>query len=133
MSRLLSLVAALLLAAPAPAAADDGSGFPQVVGTWTGTYLVAFAKSNPNHDKGLLRTEMELEVTKLDGNLITATNRWRRIGDTDWVVEEAMGTFQLDDPTRRSATASKIPTIPSHPAVTEIRPRSPSRSTARPA
>lgn len=98
LARALTLVLALILA---PAAyADDGGGFPQIVGTWHGTYLVAFAKSNPNHEKGLLKTEMELEITKLDGNLITATNRWRRIGDTDWIVEEAMGTFALDDPTR---------------------------------
>lgn len=101
MSRIL-LAAALLIAAPA--AAEDG-GFPQILGTWTGTYLVAFAKSNPNQAKGLLPTEMELDLTKLDGNLITATNRWRRIGDTDWVVEEAMGTLQLDDPTRPDPTA----------------------------
>ena len=95
-----SLAAALLLALATPASAETGSGFPQIVGTWHGTYLVAFAKSNPNHEKGLLQTEMELEVTKLDGNLITATNRWRRIGDKEWIVEEAMGTFSLDDPTR---------------------------------
>ena len=95
-----SIAAALVLAIAAPANAEDGSGFPQIAGTWHGTYLVAFAKSNPNHDKGLLRTEMELEITKLDGNLITATNRWRRIGKTEWIVEEAMGTFSLDDPTR---------------------------------
>ncbi len=95
-----SLTVALVLAIAAPAAAEQGSGFPQIVGTWTGTYLVAFAKSNPNHEKGLLKTEMELEITKLDGNLITATNRWRRIGDEEWIVEEAMGTFSLDDPTR---------------------------------
>ncbi|WP_372574174.1 hypothetical protein [Ruegeria jejuensis] len=95
-----SLAAILVLAVAAPASADEGEGFPQIVGTWTGTYLVAFAKSNPNHEKGLLRTEMELEITKLDGNLITATNRWRRIGDSEWIVEEAMGTFSLDDPTR---------------------------------
>ncbi|WP_226688897.1 hypothetical protein [Ruegeria arenilitoris] len=95
-----SIAAALALALAAPASAEDGSGFPQIVGTWHGTYLVAFAKSNPNHEKGLLQTEMELEVTKLDGNLITATNRWRRIGDKEWIVEEAMGTFSLDDPTR---------------------------------
>ncbi len=94
------LALAIALTFTVPASADDGSGFPQIVGTWTGTYLVAFAKSNPNHEKGLLRTEMELEITKLDGNLITATNRWRRIGETDWIVEEAMGTFSLDDPTR---------------------------------
>ncbi|MEX0307530.1 MAG: hypothetical protein AB3N12_09105 [Ruegeria sp.] len=93
-----SLSVALVLALAAPASANEGSGFPQIVGTWTGTYLVAFAKSNPNHDKGLLRTEMELEIVKLDGNLITATNRWRRIGDKDWIVEEAMGTFSLADP-----------------------------------
>ncbi|SLN73875.1 hypothetical protein [Ruegeria meonggei] len=95
-----SLAAAIVIAFATPVSAEDGSGFPQIVGTWTGTYLVAFAKSNPNHDKGLLQTEMELEITKLDGNLITATNRWRRIGDKDWIVEEAMGTFSLDDPTR---------------------------------
>ncbi len=95
-----SLAAAIVLALSTPVSAEDGSGFPQIVGTWTGTYLVAFAKSNPNHEKGLLQTEMELEITKLDGNLITATNRWRRIGDKEWVVEEAMGTFSLDDPTR---------------------------------
>ncbi|MFA3918236.1 hypothetical protein [Ruegeria hyattellae] len=95
-----SLAAVLVLALAAPTSADEGGGFPQIVGTWTGTYLVAFAKSNPNHEKGLLRTEMELEITKLDGNLITATNRWRRIGDSEWIVEEAMGTFSLDDPTR---------------------------------
>ncbi len=95
-----SLVAVLALSIAAPASAEEGSGFPQIVGTWHGTYLVGFAKSNPNHAKGLLKTEMELEITKLDGNLITATNRWRRIGDTDWIVEEAMGTFSLDDPTR---------------------------------
>ncbi|SDW29115.1 hypothetical protein SAMN05444358_101425 [Ruegeria halocynthiae] len=89
---------ALALALAAPVSANEGGGFPQIVGTWTGTYLVAFAKSNPNHDKGLLRTEMELEIVKLDGNLITATNRWRRIGDKDWIVEEAMGTFSLADP-----------------------------------
>ncbi|MEX0349148.1 MAG: hypothetical protein AB3N15_06945 [Paracoccaceae bacterium] len=94
------IAAVLALALAAPATADEGGGFPQIVGTWTGTYLVAFAKSNPNHEKGLLRTEMELEITKLDGNLITATNRWRRIGETEWIVEEAMGTFSLDDPTR---------------------------------
>lgn len=95
-----SLAAVATLAVTTPSSADEGSGFPQIVGTWHGTYLVAFAKSNPNHGKGLLKTEMELEVTKLDGNLITATNRWRRIGDEEWVVEEAMGTFSLDDPTR---------------------------------
>jgi hypothetical protein len=95
-----SMVAVLALSLAAPASAEDGSGFPQIVGTWHGTYLVAFAKSNPNHEKGLLKTEMELEISKLDGNLITATNRWRRIGDKDWIVEEAMGTFSLDDPTR---------------------------------
>lgn len=95
-----SLVAALVLVIAAPATAETGSGFPQIVGTWHGTYLVGFAKSNPNHEKGLLKTEMELVITKLDGNLITATNRWRRIGDTEWIVEEAMGTFSLDDPTR---------------------------------
>ncbi|WP_170400758.1 hypothetical protein [Ruegeria arenilitoris] len=95
-----SLVTVLALSIAVPASAEDGSGFPQIVGTWHGTYLVGFAKSNPNHEKGLLKTEMELEITKLDGNLITATNRWRRIGDTDWIVEEAMGTFSLDDPTR---------------------------------
>ncbi len=93
------LAVLLTLALPPSASAEEGSGFPQIVGTWTGTYLVAFAKSNPNHDKGLLRTEMELEITKLDGNLITATNRWRRIGDQDWIVEEAMGTFSLANPT----------------------------------
>lgn len=93
-----SLTVALSLAFAAPATANEGSGFPQIVGTWTGTYLVAFAKSNPNHEKGLLQTEMELEITKLDGNLITATNRWRRIGDKEWIVEEAMGTFSLADP-----------------------------------
>ena len=97
-ARGLALSIALIFATTV--SADDGSGFPQIVGTWHGTYLVAFAKSNPNHDKGLLRTEMELEITKLDGNLITATNRWRRIGETEWIVEEAMGTFSLDDPTR---------------------------------
>ena len=91
---------ALILAFVTPAFAEQGSGFPQIVGTWHGTYLVGYAKSNPNHAKGLQKTEMELEITKLDGNLITATNRWRRIGDTDWIVEEAMGTFSLDDPTR---------------------------------
>lgn len=91
---------AFILAFTAPAFAEQGSGFPQIVGTWHGTYLVGFAKSNPNHAKGLQKTEMELEITKLDGNLITATNRWRRIGDTDWIVEEAMGTFSLDDPSR---------------------------------
>ncbi|KIC44073.1 hypothetical protein RA28_13870 [Ruegeria sp. ANG-S4] len=96
----LGLAMTVTLAIAAPADANEGSGFPQIVGTWTGTYLVGFAKSNPNHAKGLLKTEMELEITKLDGNLITATNRWRRIGDTDWVVEEAMGTFSLDEPTR---------------------------------
>ncbi|WP_170763938.1 hypothetical protein [Ruegeria lacuscaerulensis] len=96
--RSFAIVLALSLASPA--SAEQGSGFPQIVGTWTGTYLVAFAKSNPNHEKGLLKTEMELEITKLDGNLITATNRWRRIGDSEWIVEEAMGTFSLDDPTR---------------------------------
>ncbi|MCG7522726.1 hypothetical protein [Ruegeria sp. Ofav3-42] len=95
-----SLATLALLAVATPSSADDGSGFPQIVGTWHGTYLVAFAKSNPNHEKGLLKTEMELEITKLDGNLITATNRWRRIGDTEWIVEEAMGTFSLDEPTR---------------------------------
>ncbi|MFY2825195.1 hypothetical protein [Ruegeria sp. MALMAid1280] len=95
-----SLVTVLALSIAAPASAEQGSGFPQIVGTWHGTYLVGFAKSNPNHAKGLLKTEMELEIIKLDGNLITATNRWRRIGDTDWIVEEAMGTFSLDDPTR---------------------------------
>ncbi len=94
-----SLITAFAMAFAVPVTADEGSGFPQIVGTWTGTYLVAFAKSNPNHEKGLLRTEMELEITKLDGNLITATNRWRRIGDTEWVVEEAMGTFSLAQPT----------------------------------
>ncbi|WP_170328387.1 hypothetical protein [Ruegeria arenilitoris] len=99
-SFLRSMITILALSIAAPASAEDGSGFPQIVGTWHGTYLVAFAKSNPNHEKGLLKTEMELEITKLDGNLITATNRWRRIGDTDWIVEEAMGTFSLDDPTR---------------------------------
>lgn len=96
----LGLTAALMLAITTPSNANEGSGFPQIVGRWHGTYLVAFAKSNPNHEKGLLKTEMELEITKLDGNLITATNRWRRIGDTEWIVEEAMGTFSLDDPTR---------------------------------
>ena len=97
-----SLATLALLAVATATSADEGSGFPQIVGTWHGTYLVGFAKSNPNHDagKGLLKTEMELEITKLDGNLITATNRWRRIGDTDWIVEEAMGTFSLDEPTR---------------------------------
>ncbi|AXT27048.1 hypothetical protein D1823_10955 [Ruegeria sp. AD91A] len=95
-----SLAAVAILAVATPSSANEGSGFPQIVGTWHGTYLVAFAKSNPNHGKGLLKTEMELEITKLDGNLITATNRWRRIGDTDWIVEEAMGTFSLDEPTR---------------------------------
>ncbi|WP_282169952.1 hypothetical protein [Ruegeria atlantica] len=95
-----SLAAVAILAVATPSSADEGSGFPQIVGTWHGTYLVGFAKSNPNHAKGLLKTEMELEITKLDGNLITATNRWRRIGDTDWIVEEAMGTFSLDEPTR---------------------------------
>lgn len=97
-ARGLALSIALIFATPV--SADDGSGFPQIVGTWHGTYLVAFAKSNPNYDKGLLRTEMELEITKLDANLITATNRWRRIGETEWIVEQAMGTFSLDDPTR---------------------------------
>lgn len=91
---------AFILAFTLPAFAEQGSGFPQIVGTWHGTYLVGYAKSNPNHAKGLLKTEMELEITKLDGNLITATNRWRRIGDKDWIVEEAMGTFSLDEPTR---------------------------------
>ncbi|WP_170333857.1 hypothetical protein [Ruegeria arenilitoris] len=95
-----SMVTVLVLSIAATANAEEGSGFPQIVGTWHGTYLVGFAKSNPNHEKGLLKTEMELEISKLDGNLITATNRWRRIGDTDWIVEEAMGTFSLDDPTR---------------------------------
>jgi len=95
-----SIVAVLALSVAAPISAEEGSGFPQIVGTWTGTYLVAFAKSNPNHEKGLLKTEMELEITKLDGNLINATNRWRRLGDKEWIVEAAMGTFSLDDPTR---------------------------------
>ena len=95
-----AIFTAFILALTSPAFAEQGSGFPQIVGTWHGTYLVGFAKSNPNHTKGLQKTEMELEITKLDGNLITATNRWRRIGDTDWIVEEAMGTFRLDDPTR---------------------------------
>ncbi|CUH43318.1 hypothetical protein [Ruegeria atlantica] len=95
-----SLAAVAILAVATPSSADEGSGFPKIVGIWHGTYLVGFAKSNPNHAKGLRKTEMELEITKLDGNLITATNRWRRIGDTDWIVEEAMGTFSLDEPTR---------------------------------
>ncbi len=100
-AKLIQRCAIILTLAVAPAAyADEGGGFPQIVGTWHGTYLVAFAKSNPNHEKGLLKTEMELEISKLDGNLITATNRWRRIGETEWIVEEAMGTFALDDPTR---------------------------------
>ena len=108
MSRLLSLVAALLLAAPA--AAEDG-GFPQIVGTWAGTYLVGFAESNPlRAEKGLMKTEMELEITKLDGNLITGVNRWREIGATDWIEEDVIGTFRLDEPTEFVLAETGSPT-----------------------
>lgn len=106
MSRLLSLAAALMLAGPA--AADD-AGFPAIVGTWAGTFLTGYTESIPNRANGLQRTEFELDVIKLDGNLITAKTRWRAresddstgdTGEAGWADYDAIGTFRLDEPTQ---------------------------------
>ena len=94
----IALLAFCLVGAPNPALGQSDV-FPDVTGVWAGEYPVAFAQSNPQHPDGLETIEMQLDVYRQEENLFWAHNRWRPVGTTEWVSEEATGTFRLDDPT----------------------------------
>ncbi|MEM1369366.1 MAG: hypothetical protein AAGG02_15425 [Cyanobacteria bacterium P01_H01_bin.15] len=71
--------------------------FPDVRGTWSGSYQVAFPNGHPDYPDQSVSTSMELEVYKQEGNLIWVINRWRRNNSDDWVIEYGTGTFDLDE------------------------------------
>ena len=72
--------------------------FPDVRGTWSGTYKVAFPNGHPEFSNQSVATSMELDVYKQEGNLIWVINRWRRNNSDAWVVEYGTGSFDLDEP-----------------------------------
>ena len=71
--------------------------FPDVRGTWFGTYKVAFPHGHPEFPDQSVATSMELEVYKQEGHRIWVINRWRRNNSDPWVVEHGTGSFDLDE------------------------------------
>jgi len=89
----LSLV---ILNATAIRAAD----FPKVIGTWAGSYNVAFSKGHGHFSEEKKGVQMELRIFKQDENLIWAENRWRVNDQSEWHSEHTTGTFDLLDQTK---------------------------------
>ena len=89
-----------LLAGPlaVPATAQEAP-FPQVVGTWTGSYPVAFPASNQKFPDQSAMMQMELEIYRQEDNLLWAYNRWKPVDDGAWHEEAMTGTFDLHQTT----------------------------------
>ena len=92
-----TILAALLIGIVSAHAAEPSPN-PNIVGTWTGSYLVAFPKSHSRFPDRSIPAEMELEVYKQEDNLVWAINRWRHEGTTEWFEEMATGTYAPDEP-----------------------------------
>ncbi|MEM8662443.1 MAG: hypothetical protein AAGF35_16280 [Pseudomonadota bacterium] len=91
-----SFVISFLLLIHAPAFAQT-EGFPDMIGVWTGSYNVAFPEDHSHFSSEIKGVQMELHITRQDGNLFWAQNRWSLDGHTDWHVENGTGTFDLLD------------------------------------
>ena len=88
---------ALLVVSAAFALAEDASGFPDIEGTWAGSYKVAFPHDHAVFHDQSVAISMELEVYRQEANLIWVVNRWRRDGQEEWIVEHGTGAFDLRD------------------------------------
>ena len=69
------------------------SEYPDITGTWVGSYVAGFAKTNPVFPDGTVETNVELEIYRQQDNLLWVINRWRRTTETQWVEEYAVGSF----------------------------------------
>lgn len=88
---------ALLVVSAAFALAEEAGGFPDIEGTWAGSYEVAFPHDHAVFHDQSVAISMELEVYRQEANLIWVVNRWRRDGQEDWIVEYGTGAFDLKD------------------------------------
>ena len=88
---------ALLVGSAVSAMAQDAGGFPDIAGTWAGSYKVAFPHDHAVFHDQSVAISMELEVYRQEANLIWVVNRWRRDGQDDWIVEYGTGAFDLKD------------------------------------
>jgi len=92
------LFISLLIVSALPLRADQEPRYPDMIGTWAGSYEVAFPKSHSRYPDGVDTFEIALEVYKQEANLIWATNRWRHVEASEWFEEETTGTFTRDEP-----------------------------------
>ena len=74
--------------------------FPNIVGTWIGSYNVAFSKGHGHYGEEKKGVQMELHIVKQDENLIWAENSWRVNETSRWHSEHTTGTFDLLDRTK---------------------------------